>query len=122
MNANLIRIFASGHFKQTHAKSVNIDALIILLGVHLWSHELRRTNDTLGKRALFERSQAQVTDLHLSRLASHEQVVALEIAMDDGRRSRVQVGQALQDLRGEVLNHLEPFRFVLLLEPLHVRF
>ena len=48
-----------------------------------------RIDDALGERLVLERRQAEVADLHGAGGAGDEDVVALEVAVDDGRRARV---------------------------------
>ena len=48
-----------------------------------------RTDDALGERLVLERRQAEVADLDGAGGAGDEDVVALEVAVDDGRRARV---------------------------------
>lgn len=67
----------------------------------------RRTDDALGERAVLERRQAQVADLHRAGDARDEDVVALEVAVDDRRVARVQEVQALEDLPAPRLQHLQ---------------
>lgn len=78
----------------------------------------RRTEDTLGRRlVLDERSKAQVADLDDSRTAVDKDIIALEVAVDNGRVVTVQVHQALQHLPGPALEDALRDLLVLLTVP-----
>lgn len=78
----------------------------------------RRTEDTLGRRlVLDERSKAQVADLDDARAAVDKDIIALEVAVDNGRVVTVQVHQALQHLPGPALEDTLRDLLVLLTVP-----
>jgi len=66
-----------------------------------------RTNDTLGKRLVLERGEAEVTDLNGSSRTSDEDVVTLEVAVDHWRRSTVKEQQTFEDLSTPVLENVQ---------------
>lgn len=75
---------------------------------------LNRTYDAFGKGRPLEGGQTQISDLDRSGRAGDEDVVALEVPVDDGRRPGVQKMKALQDLSAPAaqdfdLHLLKPF-------------
>ena len=75
--ALVVGVLAGGHLEHAHAERVDVDALVVVLLVHLRRHELGRAYHRLGERAVLERGQAQVADLDAARRARYEYVVAL---------------------------------------------
>ena len=73
----VVRVLTGGHFQHAHAEGVDIDALVVVLFVHLGRHELGRADDRLGERAILQRGQAQIADLDAARRPRDEDVVAL---------------------------------------------
>lgn len=65
------------------------------------------TNDTLGKGGPLQRGQAKVADLHRACGPRDEDVVALQVPVDDGRRSGVQEVEAFEDLAAPRAQHLD---------------
>ena len=65
------------------------------------------TNDALSEGGTLERGEAKVSDLDGASRAGDEDVVALEVAVDDGRGTRVQEVEALQDLTAPALQQLQ---------------
>lgn len=65
------------------------------------------TNDTLGKGGPLQRGQAKVADLHRARGPRDEDVVALQVPVDDGRRSGVQEVETFEDLAAPRAQHLD---------------
>lgn len=65
------------------------------------------TNDTFGEGGTLESGKAEVSDLDGAGGAGNEDVVALEVAVDDGWRARVQEVEALQDLMAPALQQLQ---------------
>lgn len=64
------------------------------------------TNDTFSKRGTFKSGQSQVPDLDRAGGARDKDVVTLQVPVDDGRRSRVQEVEPLQDLSTPTLEQL----------------
>ena len=67
----------------------------------------RCADDTADARVRLERSQAQIADLDDAGRAGNEDVIALEIAVDDGRLARVQEVEAVQQLPRPLFQQLE---------------
>lgn len=63
------------------------------------------TDDALGEGRPHERGQPQVADLHGAGGAGDKDVVALEVAVHDGRGAGVQKLQPLQDLSAPAAQH-----------------
>ena len=63
------------------------------------------TDDGLCERLVLQGREAEIADLDGSRRAGDEDVVALEVAVDDGRRPRVQEVEAFDDLSAPRLEH-----------------
>lgn len=79
---------------------------------------LRRAEHTLRRgEAAPERSQSQVADLDDATRAIYKDVVALEVAVDDGRVVCMQIHQSLQNLPCPPLEHLLVDVLVLLAVP-----
>lgn len=81
-HAFAIRVLGCGHFEHTHAKGVDVHALVVMLLVHLGSHKLGSADHRLGKGAVLECGQAQVADLDAARRTGDEDVVALHNTVD----------------------------------------
>lgn len=64
------------------------------------------TNDTLSKRGTLQSGQPQVTDLNRTCGPCDEDVIALQVAVNDGWGARMQEVQALQDLMTPSLKQL----------------
>ena len=72
----------------------------------LSSGVMTHTYDTLGEGGPLERGQSQVSDLDGAGGAGDEDVVALEVAVDDGRGPGVQEVETFQDLTTPAPQHL----------------
>lgn len=70
-------------------------------------HVRSPTYDTLGKGGPLQRGQTQVPDLHWARGPGDEDVVALQVPVDDGRRSGVQEVKAFEDLSAPGTQNLD---------------
>ena len=77
--ALVVGILAGGHLEHAHAEGVDVDALVVVLFVHLRRHELGRADHRFSERPVLQRGQAQVADLHAARRTRDEYVVALSI-------------------------------------------
>ena len=99
IGALAVGVIEGDHLEDAHAEGVDVGELVVGLVVHLGSHELRRADAAGVAAAAAERGEAEVADLDLALVAVDEDVVALEVAMDDGRRVGVEVGEAVEDLR-----------------------
>ena len=96
--ALLERILLRHHLQHAHAERVHVDRLVVVLLVQLGRDELRRTQHTLNHCSVTGAGQTEVTQPHLTRAAVHEYVIALEVAVDDGRRQVVEIVQRMQQL------------------------
>lgn len=76
-HAFAVRVLAGGHFQHAHAKSVDVDAFVIVLLVHLGRHEFGSADHRFGKRPVLQRGQAQVANFHAASRPRDEDVVAL---------------------------------------------
>lgn len=94
------------HFQDTHAKGIDIDLLIVLFVVELWSHELGGAEDRGDVGPVADDSESEVANLELSVVAVDEDIVTFEIAVDDGRVVGVEVDESLKDLATPGLEHL----------------
>ena len=81
-----------------HAECIDVHALSVVLLVQFGSNELWRAQDTLHHRRMPSSRQSEVAQPHLARTAIHKDVVALQVAVDDGRGQVVQVVQSVQQL------------------------
>lgn len=86
------------HFQDTHAKGIDVDLLVVLFVVELGSHELRGSEDRGDVGAVADDSEAEVANFELAIVAVDKDVVALEVAVDDGWAVGVEVGESLEDL------------------------
>ena len=100
-----VGVLGRRHLEHAHPEGVDVDALVVLLVVHLGRHELRRADDGLGERLVPEGGEAQVADLDRARGACDEDVVALEVPVDDGRGARVEEVEPLEDLPAPRVEH-----------------
>ncbi len=85
-HAFAVRVLAGGHFQHAHAKSVDVDAFVIVLLVHFGGHEFGSANHRFGKRPILQRGQAQVANFHAASRPRDEDVVALsrkKTSLDD---------------------------------------
>ena len=101
VDALAVRVLEGDHLQDAHAEGVDVGALVVVLGVHLGRHELRRAYHaarrvTAAAAAGDDGGEAEVADLDLPLAAVNEDVVALEVAVDDA--ARVEVREALEDL------------------------
>ena len=71
------------------------------------SHLSSPTDNTPGVGLVLERGEPQVADLDAAGGAGDEDVVALEVAVDDGRGAGVQEVEALEDLVAPPPQHLQ---------------
>lgn len=86
------------HFEDTHAKGVNVDLLVIALVVQLWGHELGSAEDRRDVGTVADNGETEVANLELSVVAVDKDVVALEVAVDDGRVVGVEIDESLENL------------------------
>ena len=103
VGALAVGVIEGDHLEDAHAEGVDVGELVVGLLVHLGSHELRRAYAASAVAAAAgggeaERSEAEVADLDLPLVAVDEDVVALEVAVDGGRRVCVEVGEPVEDL------------------------
>lgn len=63
-----------------HAKRVHVHTLVIVLFVHLGRHELWRADDWLGKGAIFEGGETQITNLHGTSGPRNENIVTFQVS------------------------------------------
>ena len=96
--ALLERVLLGGHLQHAHAEGVHVHRLAVVLVVQLGRHELGRAQHRLHVGGVPGDGEAEVADAHLTRRAVDEDVVALQVAVDDGRRVGVQVVQGRQYL------------------------
>ena len=108
-----------GHLQDAHAEGVDVHALVraalVQLGCHVVGRAQRRggggglaVGDAARLRAARARRQPQVADAHRAVRGGVQHVLALDVAVHDGRvEGAVQVGEAIQDLAAALLDHLE---------------
>ena len=77
--ALLVGVLVGSHLEEAHAEGVDVDALVVLLVVHLRRHELGRPDHRLGVGLVLERRQPEVADLDTRRRTRDENVVALKV-------------------------------------------
>ena len=98
VSAFAVRTLVRDQLDDAHAERVDVHALVVVLVVELGRHELRGANHRLGPVVVQHGGQSEVPDLHLALVLVDEDVVALQVAVHDGRVVRVEVVQAPQDL------------------------
>jgi len=87
------------------------DVVVRVLDTYEWGKCCKPTYDRFSKRSIFQRSQSEIADFDSPRGASNENIVALEISMDDGRRPRVEEHQTFQNLPTPRLENLRIYLF-----------
>jgi hypothetical protein len=96
VRALAVGVLERDHLEDAHAEGVDVGELVVRLRVHLRRHELRRAHDAPRGCGAADGGEPEVADLDLALAPVHEDVVALEVAVDDP--VRVQVGEAVQHL------------------------
>jgi hypothetical protein len=64
------------------------------------------TNDGLSERALLQRCQTQISNLHHPRSSGDENIVTLQVSVNDGWRTGMEEEQPFQDLSAPALDDL----------------
>lgn len=104
VRALAVGVLEGDHLEHAHPERVYVDQLVVLFFIHLRCHELGSPHAVHSVGLAEDGSKAEVPDLDLARVAVDEDVVAFEIAVDDGRVVAVEVGQSAQDLAAPVLD------------------
>ena len=86
------------HFQDTHAKSIDIDLLVVLFLIEFGGHELGRTQYRGNMGLMPNDSKTEVTNLELTIVAIDKDVVAFQVAVNNGWVLGMQIGEAEEDL------------------------
>ena len=94
--------------QEAHAERVDVHPVVVILFIQFGRHELGRAQHRLRRGARAEeRREPQVADFHHPLGPVDEHVVALQVAVDDGRRVAVEVDEAAQDLPRPPFEHFD---------------
>ena len=99
--------FFGDELQDAHAEGVDVDLLVVdAVREDLGRHELGGSGD--GHLCTFPQpfGETQVADHDLGRLSVDEDVGTLEVAVDDGGISRVEILESLENLDGPPLDCL----------------
>mmetsp|Transcript_17782 Transcript_17782/g.53545 ORF Transcript_17782/g.53545 Transcript_17782/m.53545 type:complete len:298 (+) Transcript_17782:4301-5194(+) len=108
-----VRVFQGGQLQQAHPVRVHIHPVVVLLVIQFGRHELRGPQDRLRRGSCAQQSsKAQIANLHHTLAAVDEYVVALQVAVNDGRAVAVQIHQPTQDLPCPAFQHIIINEFV----------
>mmetsp|Transcript_2867 Transcript_2867/g.7271 ORF Transcript_2867/g.7271 Transcript_2867/m.7271 type:complete len:360 (+) Transcript_2867:2596-3675(+) len=119
VGALVIGDVARDDLEQEHAEGVDVDLLVVVFVIELRRHEFGRAEDTQRLILLADgRTKAKVPDPQIPRRPVDENIIALQIAMYDGRVLRVQILQPLEYLYRPPLEDLPPYELDLLHEAL----
>mmetsp|Transcript_5852 Transcript_5852/g.25920 ORF Transcript_5852/g.25920 Transcript_5852/m.25920 type:complete len:1112 (+) Transcript_5852:100-3435(+) len=99
-----VRALVRDQLDDAHSERVDVHPLVVVLVVQFGRHELRGADHRFGPVVVQHGSQTEVPNLHLALVLVDKDVVALQVAVHDGRGLRVQVVQAPQDLPGPRLD------------------
>ena len=104
VTALAVRALVRDQLDDAHSERVDVHPLVVVLVVQFGRHELRGADHRLGPVVVQHGGQTEVPNLHLALVLVDKDVVALQVAVHDGRGLRVQVVQAPQDLPGPRLD------------------
>jgi len=102
-----VRDFLREDLQHTHTERVHVDLLVVrAFFVHVWGHEFRCSKHAEYTPVSVHGRQAEVADSQVAGRPVYENILALQVAVDNGRLLRVQVREAVQDLDGPPLRDL----------------
>mmetsp|Transcript_18178 Transcript_18178/g.42550 ORF Transcript_18178/g.42550 Transcript_18178/m.42550 type:complete len:206 (-) Transcript_18178:669-1286(-) len=102
-------LLPANHLQQHHAKGIDVHRSVVIFIINLRRDEVHRPhNRSSNCTGLLQRcGEPKIANHDLSTIAVDEDVIALQVPVDDGIRTSMQIIQAFQDLSTPVANHLQ---------------